>query len=242
MPFLNTVNSAHKLLAQASRVTVLVGPGLSAPSGTPSFRLHGEPWKPGDERYNVSAAEYQTKPNWCWNVLEQARIRAEAAAPNAGHQALAAAAGRRTLDLFTRNADGLLRKAGLRAVELHGSWHRYVCPQCNRHYAPPAPHQPTVPTACANCGRHTALRHDLSLKPNEPRHLDDFTFSLRIADAVLVLGAEQLEPYAQQALERVQKFGKPIVAAHPSFAPELKKLCTYPLRKPAADLVAKLLA
>lgn len=120
----------------ARSVVVLTGAGLSTASGIPDFRSPGGRWS----RYRpvtiqeFLASEEDRARYWrykgeTWDVIQ-------AAAPNAGHLALAALAheGRVAL-LVTQNVDGLHERSGFpaeRLVNVHGTDSLVECTSCRR--------------------------------------------------------------------------------------------------------------
>lgn len=123
------------VMAEAKRVTVLSGAGISTDSGIPDFRGPNGLWTrdPSAERMSTFA-DYRDDPevrqrSW------QSRLThpAWAAEPNAAHEALVALekAGR-LVALVTQNIDGLHQRAGSASVlELHGTMHETVCLSCD---------------------------------------------------------------------------------------------------------------
>jgi NAD-dependent deacetylase len=122
-------------MAEAKRVTVLSGAGVSTDSGIPDFRGPNGLWTrdPSAERMSTFA-DYRDDPevrrrSW------QARLSHPgwAAEPNAAHRALVALeqAGR-LVALVTQNIDGLHQRAGsVSVLELHGTMHETVCLSCD---------------------------------------------------------------------------------------------------------------
>ncbi len=119
---------------RARRVAVLTGAGISTASGIPDFRSPGGRW----EKYQPTpiqdflASEAAREEYWCykgesWRLLQQA-------APNPGHDALAALANGGHVELLaTQNVDGLHDRSGFpreRQIDVHGSDAAVVCMQC----------------------------------------------------------------------------------------------------------------
>ena len=125
-----------RLLADAERIGVLTGAGISTDSGVPDFRGPQGLWTldPTAERL-THWPSYRDDPevrrrSWQWRVHNPA-LRAE---PNLAHRALArlAAAGR-LVGLATQNTDGLHVAAGTPpelVQELHGTMREVECPTC----------------------------------------------------------------------------------------------------------------
>jgi NAD-dependent deacetylase len=123
-------------IAEAQRLVVLTGAGVSTGSGIPDYRGPQGVWTrdPGAERLSTIDA-----------YLEDPAVRREVwrrrlasglhgAEPNAAHRALAALERTGRLDtLVTQNIDGLHQAAGsspARVIEIHGTVHEVVCLSC----------------------------------------------------------------------------------------------------------------
>lgn len=128
-------------LAQARRVAVLTGAGISAESGVPTFRDPGGLWKQfkPEELANVNA--FLANPELVQGWYRHRREVVERVSPNPGHTALAelerlvTARGGEFL-ISTQNVDGLHQRAGSKnVVELHGSIVTSRCIDCHQ----PAP-------------------------------------------------------------------------------------------------------
>lgn len=93
-------------LKNAERILVVVGAGLSEPSGLPTFRQHPHFWGEPIERIaNLTA--FHSRPDRTWSLYEDFRQIALSARPNPGHVALAAlAAAKPQLLVITQNIDG----------------------------------------------------------------------------------------------------------------------------------------
>lgn len=139
-------------LAQARRCLVLTGAGMSAESGIAPFRGGDQAlWTRFDPARLATPEAFAADPDlvWAWYLWRMAGVRA--AAPHAGHRALAALAGRHPhLVLATQNVDDLHERAGSAGVvHLHGELFALRCAAC----AAPAP-VPALPQA----GMAPALR------------------------------------------------------------------------------------
>jgi NAD-dependent SIR2 family protein deacetylase len=118
--------SAALTLLRGRRLVVLTGAGMSTDSGIPDYRGPGAP-----DRMPMTYQEFVSGPvarrrYWARSHVGWGRMRT--AAPNPGHQAMAA------LDptlLITQNVDGLHERAGSReVVALHGRIADVVCLDC----------------------------------------------------------------------------------------------------------------
>lgn len=123
------------VVAEAQRITVLSGAGISTDSGIPDFRGPNGLWTrdPSAERMSTFT-DYRDDPSVrlrSWQArLEHPTWTAE---PNAAHQALVSLEqSGRLVALVTQNIDGLHQRAGSRSVlELHGTMHETACLTCN---------------------------------------------------------------------------------------------------------------
>jgi NAD-dependent deacetylase len=125
---------AVRLLHASRRALALTGAGLSTESGIPDFRSPGGVWerfRPIEYGDFVRSAAAR-REHWRYKVATVPVMLA--AAPNAGHRALARLerAGRLAA-VVTQNIDGLHQAAGSgRVLELHGTNRSAVCLQCDR--------------------------------------------------------------------------------------------------------------
>ena len=111
-------------IAQAQRIAVLTGAGVSAESGVPTFRdAQTGYWAQFNPQEMASERGFRAAPQRVWDWYEHRRAMLVGVQPNAGHQALAAFARRHPgrLALITQNVDGLHQRAGSEGVLcLHG--------------------------------------------------------------------------------------------------------------------------
>ena len=122
-------------LVRAGGVCVLSGAGLSTESGIPDYR---GPTGQLRARLPMTITEFTSSPAarrryWARSQVGWRRMRR--AAPNAGHDAIAALqrAGQVT-GIITQNVDGLHQAAGARdVIDLHGSLSQVVCLGCGAH-------------------------------------------------------------------------------------------------------------
>ena len=131
------IASAADLIAEASRVVVLTGAGISTDSEIPDFRGPQGVWtkNPGAEKM-ATLQHYLSDPDVrkrAWQSRRSSPVWY--AEPNQGHRALLRLEELDKLDLLiTQNIDGLHQKAGSnpnRVVEVHGSIRDVVCLTCD---------------------------------------------------------------------------------------------------------------
>ena len=134
------IGRAARLMASASRITVLTGAGISTESGIPDFRGPNGLWTrdPSAERMS-DIDEYVADPELRKRAWRARRDNpAWTARPNAGHRALVELERQgRLLALATQNIDGLHQRAGSSpelVLELHGTVWECECLHCGRRY------------------------------------------------------------------------------------------------------------
>ena len=122
-------------LLAGKRIAVLSGAGLSTDSGIPDYRGAGRVVRKPMTFQEFRADPAKRQRYWAGSHLGYRTFAA--AAPNAGHHALAALerAGVVT-GIVTQNVDGLhLRAGSRRVVEIHGSTDRALCLTCGQVFA-----------------------------------------------------------------------------------------------------------
>jgi NAD-dependent deacetylase len=137
------IQSIARLLREASSVVVLTGAGVSAESGTPTFRdaMTGL-WASFNPQDLATPEAFDRDPETVTRWYHHRRLGCLACLPNPGHLALAAmeeqvaAAGGR-FTLLTQNVDRLHQRAGSRrVVELHGTIMNWRCTRTGRRVTP----------------------------------------------------------------------------------------------------------
>lgn len=131
------IEAGRQLLADAERIVVLTGAGISTDSGIPDFRGPNGLWTKDPEAEKLATLDH---------YVSDAAVRAKAwkrrletlsttYEPNAGHHALVRLERRGVLDtLITQNVDGLHLLAGTSAeklVEIHGTTRDVMCLDCD---------------------------------------------------------------------------------------------------------------
>ena len=79
-----------RLLKQSPRILCLVGAGLSAPSGIPTWRGTNGLWNNLELKSLASPKTFQEDPVTVWRFYGERLLDSLAAEPNAAHRALAA--------------------------------------------------------------------------------------------------------------------------------------------------------
>ncbi|KAK5012669.1 putative SIR2 family histone deacetylase [Cryomyces antarcticus] len=121
--------SSH--LKSSTRILALLGAGLSAASGLPTFRGAGGIWRTHDAMQLATPEAFDADPGLVWQFYNYRRHMALAARPNAAHYALAELSRRKEGFLtLSQNVDGLSQRAGqpLEKLQLlHGNLFDLKC-------------------------------------------------------------------------------------------------------------------
>ena len=123
--------SFTKHLHSSTRILALLGAGLSAASGIPTFRGKGGFWREHDVTQLATPESFGKHPSLLWQFYDERRRAALKASPNKAHFALAKLAKCKPgLLAITQNIDGLSERAGHPAkslITIHGELHRLKC-------------------------------------------------------------------------------------------------------------------
>ena len=131
---------AQQLVANAERIVVLTGAGISTDSGIPDFRGPQGVWTKNPKAERTSTLQHYLNDPEVRVIAWQTRLHSPAwsAQPNDGHRALVDLERRGNLrTLVTQNIDGLHQLAGSSeeiVVEVHGTMHRAMCWSCRREW------------------------------------------------------------------------------------------------------------
>lgn len=105
-----STNEAHSLISKirhSENILVVVGAGLSRPSGIPTFRDDAWFWERPIED-SASETAFKRDPVYIWAVYERLRLIARNASPNPAHAALAKlASAKPKLLTVSQNIDGM---------------------------------------------------------------------------------------------------------------------------------------
>src|SRR5690242_3021158 len=127
-----------RMLAEAKRVVVFTGAGISTESGIPDFRSPGGIWTQMAPIYfdEFLASEEARRETWRRRFAMEDTFAA--AIPNRGHRAVDALVRRGKVSaVITQNIDGLHQASGVPAdkvIELHGNTTYATCLDCATRY------------------------------------------------------------------------------------------------------------
>lgn len=209
------MDDAATILADARRLLVVSGAGVSTASGIPDFRSPGGIWSRFDPR-EFAFERWRADPAGFWRLRAALMdaLELDRVAPNPAHDALARASrSARFLGHVTQNIDGLFARAGHdpeRLVEIHGSASRVRCLACDGWFpyavAQAAVDAGRLPPPCPACGGPLKPGTVLFGESLPPRAWAQAEAWARHADVVLVAGSSLVvHPVAglpERALER----------------------------------------
>jgi NAD-dependent deacetylase len=230
-----------RLLAQAERLVVLTGAGISVESGIPTFRGTGGLWRTFRPEELATPQAFARDPQLVWEWYDWRRGKIAQARPNPGHEALM------RLEalvpeflLITQNVDGLHRLAGSRhLLEIHGSIWEVRCLDCGAVQENRRVPLPLLPhcEACGGLLRPNVVWFGEALDPGILRRAEA---ALTRCQVVLVVGTSAVvQPAASMALWARQS-GAQVVEINPDPTP-LTAHCDVALSGKAGEVLPVLL-
>jgi NAD-dependent deacetylase sirtuin 5 len=130
-----SLQTFHDHITTSHRTLALLGAGLSAPSGIPTYRGAGGIWRTHDVTQLATPAGFESDPALVWTFELERRRMIKEASPNSAHSALARfAAQNKEFLALTMNIDDLSERAGHpegQLYHLHGSIFDVKCTKCN---------------------------------------------------------------------------------------------------------------
>ncbi|MDB5426172.1 MAG: transcriptional regulator, Sir2 family [Phenylobacterium sp.] len=127
-----------RLIADARRMVVFTGAGISTESGIPDFRSPGGVWSRMKPIYFQDFVSDPAKRREAWERAFSGRAGWVGRAPNAGHFAVARLVERGTVSaVITQNVDNLHQDSGVPAdkvIELHGNASYAKCLECGERH------------------------------------------------------------------------------------------------------------
>ncbi|MDB5496636.1 MAG: transcriptional regulator, Sir2 family [Phenylobacterium sp.] len=127
-----------RLIADARRMVVFTGAGISTESGIPDFRSPGGVWSRMKPIYFQDFVSDPAKRREAWERAFSGRAGWVGRAPNAGHFAVARLVERGTVSaVITQNVDNLHQDSGVptdKVIELHGNASYAKCLECGERH------------------------------------------------------------------------------------------------------------
>ena len=130
--------SLRRMIAEAGRVVVFTGAGISTESGVPDFRSPGGVWSKMKPIYFQDFVASEAARREAWMRVFNRTAGWTGAAPNHGHAAVARmVASGKASSVITQNVDNLHQDAGTpadRVIELHGNASFARCLDCGARH------------------------------------------------------------------------------------------------------------
>lgn len=127
-----------RMIAEARRVVVFTGAGISTESGIPDFRSPGGVWSRMKPIYFQEFVDDPGKRREAWTRTFTGAAGWTGAAPNSGHYAVARlVANGKVTAVITQNVDNLHQDSGVPAdqvIELHGNASYAKCLDCEERH------------------------------------------------------------------------------------------------------------
>jgi NAD-dependent deacetylase len=127
-----------RLIAEARRVAVFTGAGISTESGIPDFRSPGGVWSRMKPIYFQEFVADPAKRREAWARAFSGRAGWTGREPNAGHYAVARLIAQgKAAAVITQNVDNLHQASGVPAdqvIELHGNASYAKCLECGERH------------------------------------------------------------------------------------------------------------
>ncbi|KAK5123588.1 hypothetical protein LTR85_002626 [Meristemomyces frigidus] len=186
----DTLESFHTHLSKSTRVLSLLGAGLSASSGLPTFRGAGGLWRTHDSINLATPEAFDANPGLVWQFYSYRRHISMQAQPNAAHYALAELSRKMPGFLtLSQNVDGLSQRADHPRKQLqllHGTlfevrcMDRAVCRYSETNFTDPIVPALAIPTSGTDLTSNE-VRKDVSEQLHAKRQAKD----LDISDAAI---------------------------------------------------------
>jgi NAD-dependent protein deacetylase/lipoamidase len=243
------ITTVRRWIADAERIVVLTGAGISTDSGIPDFRGPQGVWtkNPGAEKMATLQhymADREVRVRAWRSRLETFAHQRD---PNPGHHAIVELERRGTLHtLITQNVDGLHVLAGSspeKVVEIHGTIREVVCMECDER----APMERALARVrageedppCRSCGgilKSATISFGQALVPKDlmraQRAASECDLMLAVGSTLSVYPVAGVVPAAKRAGARIV-----IVNAEPT---EMDEIADAVLRGSISDILPRL--
>lgn len=185
------------MLADATRVVVFTGAGISTESGIPDFRSPGGIWTRQAPIYFDAFLASETARRETWRRRFDSDPVLRAARPNRGHAAVAELVRQgKAAAVITQNIDGLHQASGIPAekvIELHGNTTYATCLDCGQRHEiealRPGFERTGEAPLCASCGgfvKTATISFGQAMPAAAMRHAEQETLQ---ADLFLAVGS-----------------------------------------------------
>jgi NAD-dependent deacetylase len=237
-----SLETAQRWLADAERIAVLTGAGISKESSLPTFRGAEGLWRQRRPEQLATPQAFARDPKTVWEWYDWRRSVVAKAEPNPGHHALVELEKRaRDFTLIIQNVDGLHGRAGSRhLLKLHGDIWVMRCTGCGLETLNREVPLPEIPPRCA-CGallRSGVVWFGESLSQ---RTLEDSIAAAQRAQVFLVVGTSGVVQPAASLPLLAREAGARVIEVNPEETP-LSSLADASFRSSSGELLPKLVA
>lgn len=129
------------MIADARRIVVFTGAGISTESGIPDFRSPGGVWSRMKPIYFQEFVASEAKRREAWERAFSGTAGWVGREPNAGHHAVARLVAQgKASSVITQNVDNLHQASGVppeKVIELHGNASYATCLECDQRHELP---------------------------------------------------------------------------------------------------------
>jgi NAD-dependent deacetylase len=236
-----SIRRAAEMLGAARHAVALVGAGISAESGIPTYRgpdglwtKFGEPTIDGWELFRRDPAAWWERAIAARNEGSEFSRAIAAAVPNPGHLALADLEQiGRMAHVITQNIDDLHRQAGTTALtEIHGNRTRVRCMNCSLREPAENISLDRLPPLCPECGG--IMKNDTVMfgEPIPADALRECERQAALADLFLTVGTSAVVYPAAMFPQIAKQRGAPLIEINPHET-DLSFLADLVVRAPA---------
>lgn len=236
-----TIREAAALIRHSTHVVALVGAGLSAESGIPTFRGPDGLWtKQGEPTIDGWEMFLQDPERWWREAIERRDSdfsRAiDLAQPNAGHRALADLEQMGRLQhTITQNIDNLSQAAGAHYVtEIHGNRAKVRCMNCGARDRLETISLVRIPPLCPECGGILKTDTVMFGEPIPEDALRECYRQAAMADLFVVIGTSAVVYPAADFPIVAKRRGAPLVEINP-FETAISEVADVIVRAKAGD-------
>ena len=245
-----SIDAAAEIISNSSFVVALVGAGLSAESGIPTFRGSGGLWtRIGEPSWNGYQELLRDPVGWWKDQLNpesdpartEFRAAIDAAQPNPGHQALADLEQMDILKMaITQNVDNLHVRAGsTRLIEIHGNRTKVRCIVCESRWLREEFDYEVLPPICPECGGLVKGDTVMFGEPIPHGVLNACFDATNQSDCMIVCGTSATVYPAAAFPQAVAERGGFVIEANPNPTP-LSEIADVILRGPAGTALPQL--
>jgi NAD-dependent deacetylase len=245
----SAIDAAAALLRKSRHTVALTGAGLSAESGIPTYRgkdgiwtKFGEPTIDGWELFCSDPAQWWQEATERREEGSEFSRAIDAAAPNAGHIAMAEMERLGHMQhVITQNIDNLHQRAGSHAVtEIHGNRAKVRCMNCGARDRLETISLHRLPPLCPECGG--ILKNDTVMfgEPIPEDALRQCYTQAALADVFLVVGTSAVVYPAADFPVMAKRRGAPLIEVNPDET-ALTPLADVVVRAPAGVALSAIL-